>query len=169
MFNGERVLLEGSVPSQETLDYLNGLAVANAKGPATITNRLTIDPSVPLDVPVRVVELQSVRFPSGSTEIRPEHAAELDRVANVMLSLPHVTVHVIGHADQVGNEADNLVLSQLRAEAVVAYLASKGIAPERLTAEGVGETDLILEDVGEDALALNRRTEFVFGGLLIPG
>ena len=168
VFNGDLVTLEGAVPSEHARAYVNSLAAANAKATATIDDRLTIDPSVPLAVPVRVIELQSVRFPSGSAEIVPEHAAELDRVANVMFALPHVTVLVVGHSDQVGSDEANLALSQARAGAVVDYLIGKGVAAARLSSRGVGETDLLADDLGGDALALNRRTEFVFTGILVP-
>jgi outer membrane protein OmpA-like peptidoglycan-associated protein len=168
VFDGERVTLDGAVPSEETKSYLETLAAANAKGAATIENRLTVNPSVPLTVPVRVIELQSERFPSGRAEIVPAQAVELDRVANVMLAFPSVTLLVIGHADQVGSEAANLELSQARAGAVVTYLVSKGVGVDRLSARGVGETDLLADDLGADALALNRRTEFVFTGILAP-
>lgn len=168
IFNGDRVVLEGAVPNQAALDLAHTLAVANAKGTATITNRLTIDPAVPANVPVRVIELQSVRFPSGSIEILPDHALELDRVGNVMLAFPHVTALVVGHADQVGSDDANLQISLDRADAVVSYLIGRGVTVDRLSARGVGETDLLAEDLGDDALALNRRTEFIFYGLLIP-
>jgi outer membrane protein OmpA-like peptidoglycan-associated protein len=162
------VIIDGAVPTQEAADRLEALAVANAKGPAVVTSRVTIDPAVPADVGIRVIELQSLRFPSGSSEIVPEHAVEFDRVAGVMNALPDTTVLVIGHADQLGPEDANLTLSQARADAVVAYLVGQGIAADRLSAQGVGETDLLAEDLGEETLALNRRTEFVFYGVLVP-
>lgn len=168
VYNGASVLIDGAVPTQEAADLLEALAVANAKGPAIVTSRVTIDPAVPANVGIRVIELESLRFPSGSAEIVPEHGAEFDRVASVMNSLPDVTVLVIGHADQLGPEDVNLKLSQERADAVVAHLAGQGVSADRLSAQGVGETDLLAEDIGEDTLALNRRTEFVFYGVLVP-
>ena len=57
-----------------------------------------------------------------------EHAAQLDRVANVMNLLPNITVTVVGHADQ-GDELANYALSEARAVSVVRYLVSKGVAP----------------------------------------
>ena len=115
---------------------------------------------------VRVVELTSVRFPDGSSEIRPEHAAELDRVVAAMAALPNITTTVIGHADQRGDEVSNYVLSEDRATAVVNYIASKGIDPQRLAARAVGEADLLSLNNDDAALALNRRTEFIIVGLI---
>jgi outer membrane protein OmpA-like peptidoglycan-associated protein len=64
--------------------------------------------------------------------------------------------------------ATNLVLAQRRADAVVAYLISRGIDGSRLSARSVGEADLLTVDDDEASLALNRRTEFIFYGLLVP-
>jgi outer membrane protein OmpA-like peptidoglycan-associated protein len=167
IFNGPTVRLTGWVPSEEKADMLIGLAKANSNDPnAVVDAELQIDPNVPLNIGVRVLEMQSPRFPSGSAEVTMEHAAQLDRVANVMNLLPNTTVTVVGHADQVGDETANYVLSEARAVSVVRYLVGKGIAPNRLAARAVGEQDLLIADETETALELNRRTEFIFYGLL---
>jgi outer membrane protein OmpA-like peptidoglycan-associated protein len=168
VFDVETITVSGSVPSQAAKDRLTDLAIANSKFPnAVVHNLLTIDPSVPTSIGVRVIELTSARFPSGSAEILPPHAAELDRVATVMTALPNVTVLVIGHADQMGSEVTNYALSEERAQQVVSYIVTKGVAASRLSSRAVGEADLL--SVGNDAtsLALNRRTEFVFYGLIV--
>jgi outer membrane protein OmpA-like peptidoglycan-associated protein len=167
VFDGATITLSGAVPTREAADRLTQLALANSQTAATVLDRLTIDPTVPLGIGVRVVEMASPRFPEGSAEIVREHAVELDRVANVLKALPNVTVMVIGHADQRGAEDANFLVSEDRARAVVRYLVATGIAPSRLASRAVGETDLLT--LGEDAsaLALNRRTEFVFYGLLL--
>jgi outer membrane protein OmpA-like peptidoglycan-associated protein len=125
-----------------------------------------IDPSVPLSIGTRVIEMNSPRFPAGSAEVTPEHAAQLNRVAGVMNLLPKVTATVVGHADQLGDEVANYALSEARAVSVVRYLVSQGVDPSRLSARAVGEQDLLAEDESEASLALNRRTEFIFYGLL---
>jgi len=66
----------------------------------------------------------------------------------------------------LGDEDTNYALSEARAVSVVRYLVSKGIAPSRLASRAVGEQDLLTEDNSDAALALNRRTEFIFYGLL---
>jgi outer membrane protein OmpA-like peptidoglycan-associated protein len=170
LFAADRITITGAVPDQAAKDRMQALAVANAKpGQAgVIDNQLTIDPNVPIDIGVRVVELTSARFPPASADILPEHAAELDRVATIMEALPNISVLVIGHADQRGEEQRNLLISAQRAEAVVDYLASRGVDPARMASRAVGEADLLTLDNEPAALALNRRTEFVFYGLLVP-
>ena len=131
-------------------------------------NNLIVNPGVPLNVGVRVIELNSARFPSGSATILPDHAAELNRVVRVMSALPNVSVLVVGHADQIGPNDANFALSVNRAQAVVNYLIFSGVSAARISSRGVGTTDLLTSAGDEVSLALNRRTEFIFTGLLIP-
>jgi outer membrane protein OmpA-like peptidoglycan-associated protein len=169
IFDDDRITLVGAVPSLEAADRLTQLAIANSQFPnLPVDSRLTVNPNVPVGVGVRVLELNSVRFPTGSAEILPEHAAQFDRVAAIMNALPNISATVVGHADQRGDEVTNLVLAQRRADAVVGYLISRGIDGSRLSARSVGEADLLTVDDDEASLALNRRTEFIFYGLLVP-
>jgi outer membrane protein OmpA-like peptidoglycan-associated protein len=167
IFDVDTITLAGAVPSQAAADRLTALAVANSKTPAAVIDLLTIDPTVPDGVGIRVVELNSSRFPAGSAEVLPPHAAELDRMATVMNALPNVTVLVIGHADQVGSEENNFAISEQRAQAVVHYLVGLGIDASRLSSRAVGESDLLSVADDETSLALNRRTEFIVYGALV--
>ncbi len=167
IYDGPTIRVVGWVPSQEKADQLEGLALANSTDPtAQVDAMWSIDPSVPLNIGTRVIEMNSPRFGAGSADVTPEHAAQLDRVANVLNLLPNVTVTVVGHADQKGDEAANYALSEARAVSVVGYLVGKGVAPSRLSARAFGEQDLLAADESEASLALNRRTEFIFYGLL---
>jgi outer membrane protein OmpA-like peptidoglycan-associated protein len=169
IFDDDRITLVGTVPSLQAADLLTRLAIANSQFPdLPVDSRLTVNPNVPIGVGVRVLELNSVRFPEGSAEIGPEHARQFDRVVSIMNALPNISATVVGHADQRGDVATNLVLAQRRADAVVAYLISRGIDGSRLSARSVGEADLLTVDDDEASLALNRRTEFIFYGLLVP-
>jgi OOP family OmpA-OmpF porin len=170
IFDVSSITLNGEVPDADAKAKLESLARANAKPgqDAQVVNNLTINPAVPRDVGVRVVELTSTRFPDGSATVGLEHAAELNRVVNVMNLLPNISALVIGHADQRGSEVSNYVLSSQRAQAVVQYMVSQGIDPSRLQSRAVGENDLLTLNDDAAALALNKRTEFVLFGLLLP-
>ena len=170
IYDVSSITLNGEVPDADAKVKLEQLARANAKPgqDAQVFNNLTINPAVPRDVGARVVELTSARFPDGSATVTPEQAEELNRVANVMNLLPNVTAMVIGHADQRGNGVSNYVLSSQRAAAVVQYLVSQGVDPARLSSRAVGESDLLTLNNDAAALALNKRTEFVLTGLLLP-
>ena len=167
VFDVNQVTVIGWVPSQAAAERLSALGTANSKTGAPVQNNTVVDPRVPANVGVRVVELTSARFPAGSAVVVPEHAAELNRVVNILNALPNLTLTVIGHADQRGTSDDNLKLSRLRAQAVVDYLASQGINAERLSSKAVGADEPLTQDTSEAAYALNRRTEFVFYGLLV--
>ena len=85
----------------------------------------------------------------------------------IMNALPNTSALIIGHADQRGDSLTNYNLSEQRALAVKNYVASHGIALERLSSRAVGESDLLTLNDDAAALALNRRTEIVFYGLLL--
>jgi outer membrane protein OmpA-like peptidoglycan-associated protein len=161
------VTLTGHVPSEAAHDRLVALAAANSQDDAEVIDRLVVNEHVPPNVGVRVIEMNSPRFPEGEATISAEHAAQLDRVAAILHALPNVSVLVVGHADQRGNADTNLALSDERARAVVDYLVYLGVEPTRIASRAAGESDLLTLDDDETALALNRRTEFVFSGILL--
>ena len=163
-----KVTLTGAVPSDDARTRLVGLAQANSQEPdVEVVDNLFVNPQVPASVGVRVIEMNSARFGEGDAQLIPEHTVQFDRVAAVLQALPHVSVLVIGHADQRGDDQRNRELSENRASTVVDYLTYLGIDPTRLSMRGAGESDLLTLDDDQSALALNRRTEFVFYGVLV--
>ena len=70
-------------------------------------------------------------------------------------------IEISGHTDAVGADSDNLTLSNNRANAVMNYLLGKGIAKDRLSAKGYGETKFIATNDTDEGKQLNRRVEFV--------
>lgn len=168
IFDTSTITLTGELPSQDAVTKLEAFAVANTQTPARIINNLIINPGVPLNVGVRLIELNWARFPSGSATILADQAAELSRVVRLLNASPHVSVLVVGHADQIGTENLNYPLSVDRAQAVVNYLIFSGISAARISSRGVGSSDLLTAAGDDVALALNRRTEFIFSGLLAP-
>ena len=167
IFDTDQITLSGTVPSQAAADRLAQLAIANSKTPAPLVQFLAINPDVPANVGVRVLEMTSSRFPAGGADILPDHGRELDRIGAVMNALPNTTVLVIGHADQRGSEETNYAVSEARARAVVSHLVDFGIDASRLSSRAVGESDLLSLNDDETALELNRRTEFVIYGTLL--
>src|SRR5262249_14327894 len=85
--------------------------------------------------------LQRVEFATGKDKIEGAKSfTVLDAVAGAMKGHPEIfLVEVAGHTDNAGNAGDNRTLSQKRAEAVVAYLKSKGVEGHRLQAKGYGQ------------------------------
>jgi outer membrane protein OmpA-like peptidoglycan-associated protein len=89
----------------------------------------------------------------------------LNNVADVIKSHPDITkVQVEGHTDSRGNDDANQSLSERRAQSVVKYLISRGVAAERLTAVGFGESKPIADNNTNAGRSTNRRVEFVIIG-----
>ncbi|RYG07192.1 MAG: OmpA family protein, partial [Chitinophagaceae bacterium] len=90
---------------------------------------------------------------------------DLNKVSDFMSGMPNVSMELIAHTDARGTAVYNQQLSEKRAQSAVDYLANKGVALERLSAVGKGETQLLNEcSDGVKCTAaqhqLNRRTEF---------
>jgi outer membrane protein OmpA-like peptidoglycan-associated protein len=110
-------------------------------------------------------ELPSVGFESGKADIRPEFEPILVKAGEMLVAGPSVTVELAGHADAHETASvqfpSSWELSQARAEAVRQYLTAKfGIAVERLTAHGYGDTQPVAPSDSEENMARNRRVEF---------
>lgn len=110
-------------------------------------------------VAARPITLRGVNFKLDSAELTPASSAILDRVARTLSSHPEVTVEVGGHTDSQGDDAYNLDLSARRAATVVGYLIEHGVAADKLTSRGYGETRLIDTADTAAAHATNRRVE----------
>jgi outer membrane protein OmpA-like peptidoglycan-associated protein len=98
--------------------------------------------------------------------ITTEHARQLDRIAQVMIESPTTQLHVVGNTDQHGEETRNYVVSQRRAEAVAEFLATRGVDRSRVTTQPAGESNPLSTQTDAVADAMNRRTEYVFYGLI---
>jgi len=109
----------------------------------------------------RVEILEQVRFDTNRATIKPQSHKLLDQVAGVLLSHPDLLlVQVEGHTDDRGSALRNIVLAQSRAEAVAAYLESKGVPAERLRAVGFGQGRPIATNASTAGRATNRRVAF---------
>jgi outer membrane protein OmpA-like peptidoglycan-associated protein len=85
----------------------------------------------------------SVLFDLAKYNIRPDAAREIDKLVSYLHANPSVVIELSGHTDCRGSYAYNLKLSQNRADAVKAYLVSKGVVSERIVTKGYADTQLL--------------------------
>lgn len=105
--------------------------------------------------------LYGLLFDTGKTDLKAESKDQLDQMAAVLKAQPALKVLIVGHTDNVGAIDANLALSQGRAQAVVAALAQRGIAAQRMQARGVANFAPVATNTAEDGRARNRRVEMV--------
>lgn len=124
--------------------------------------RLTLVKAKARVVADRIEILDKVYFDVGKATIRAESHGLLDEVAKVLVDNPRLLkVSVDGHTDDQGSAKVNTRLSQLRADAVRAYLVEKGVEPDRLVAVGFGPGRPLDPARSPEAREKNRRVEFV--------
>ncbi|MGB1573327.1 MAG: OmpA family protein, partial [Flavobacteriales bacterium] len=104
-------------------------------------------------------EIQDIHYATASAVIDRTSLLMLDLFAEYLLETG-LAVEIGGHTDDIGNEADNLSLSQRRADAVLNHLISVGVSQDALKAKGYGESRPRADNATEDGRARNRRTEF---------
>jgi outer membrane protein OmpA-like peptidoglycan-associated protein/Tol biopolymer transport system component len=123
------------------------------------------DSTYNIDIPLQPIEtnativLRNIFFDVNKFVIKPESYSELDKIVALLKENPTLIIQINGHTDNVGKAADNLKLSNERADAVVKYLVSKGIASARLSSKGFGATVAVADNNTDAGRAQNRRTE----------
>ncbi|MBD1395632.1 OmpA family protein [Pontibacter sp. JH31] len=112
----------------------------------------------------KTLTLEDVNFSSGEHHILAVAYPMLDSLSAFLMAEQEAVVQVQGHTDNVGEEAANMNLSIRRAQAVKAYLTNSGIAAERISTRGFGETQPKTDNSTEKNRAMNRRVEIVIRG-----
>ncbi|MDB4936367.1 MAG: outer membrane protein, partial [Labilithrix sp.] len=104
----------------------------------------------------------SVLFETAKWQLIGTANSKLNEVADALTKQDKDSSMVVeGHTDSQGKDAMNQELSQKRAESVRAYLVSRGIAADRITAMGYGPTRPIADNTSPEGRANNRRVEIV--------
>ena len=107
-----------------------------------------------------VVNLKSILFELGTTDLVEESYSELNVVVDFLKTNPRVEIELEGHTDNRGDSNKNLVLSQQRVDKIKSYLVSKGVSAKRISGKGYGGTRPVATSNTEEARKLNRRVEF---------
>lgn len=165
------------VQTDETGNYLITLPVGkdyafnvNRKGYLFFSENFSLSQKIPdstyhIDIPLQPIEanaaiiLKNIFFDVNKYDLKTESTSELDKVVMLLKDNPTLKIQISGHTDNVGKAADNLKLSNDRAQSVVKYIVTKGIDIKRLTFKGFGATVPIATNDTEEGRARNRRTE----------
>lgn len=108
------------------------------------------------------VAVYDILFDTGSADIKPESAGALTEIARLLTQSPKLSLHVVGHTDNVGALTANLDLSRRRAQSVVTALTTTHkVAATRLRADGVGPLAPVASNDTDAGRAKNRRVELV--------
>jgi outer membrane protein OmpA-like peptidoglycan-associated protein len=107
----------------------------------------------------RPMVLEGVTFGTGSARLQAGAYVELDSIAKVLVANPALRVEIAGHTDEGGTPADNMHLSNLRAEAVRNYLVARGVPFQQMVARGYGSSMPRTPDTTPRGRAANRRVE----------
>jgi outer membrane protein OmpA-like peptidoglycan-associated protein len=114
---------------------------------------------VPIEIG-QVVRLNNVFFDFDKWDLRPESFVELDRVVKLLNENPAIEIEMSAHTDSRGSDDYNFKLSDNRARSVMEYILSKGIAANRITSQGYGESKPVATNDTDEGRQLNRRVEF---------
>ncbi len=108
------------------------------------------------------VAIHGILFDTGKATIKPESAAAIAPIGELLKGTPALKLEIQGHTDNVGAPAANLKLSQDRAASVKDYLVKTfSIAADRLTTAGLGDTKPVGDNKTDAGRAQNRRVELV--------
>ena len=142
--------------------YENGTATMEKSPNGVKTIVLNMTPIKPIITETEVI-LQAIYFEYNKSNITAEGAEELDKLVKVMNEYPNMVIDAKSHTDNRGADNYNLKLSDRRAKSTVQYIVSKGIAKNRITGSGMGETQpkVACTDCTEEQHAQNRRSEFL--------
>jgi peptidoglycan-associated lipoprotein len=133
-----------------------------------LVTTITLDTTLVLDRKAKnaLFVLKNIYFAYDKADINQESAKELDKLVDILNDNLDIKIEMGSHTDSVASDSYNIELSQRRAESTVNYLIRKGIATERLTAKGYGESKPIARNTNPDGTdnpegrQKNRRTEF---------
>ncbi len=159
--NFVRAMMQGYVPAEEYLTKSDG----KPRVMDFYLEREKVTAGFGDDL-AKLLQLSTIYFDFDKYNIRPDAEVEIQKVIAAMDKYPSLKIKANSHTDSRGRDDYNLWLSQKRAESTVNYMISKGIAADRLSKEGFGESRLVNRcDDGVRCSRieheLNRRSEFI--------
>ena len=139
-------------------------AARPAPAPAAAAPAPAARPPAPAPAPqppaaTKVTYAADAFFDVNKSVVKPEGKAKMDDLVGKIKDINLEVIIAVGHTDSDGGDAANQKLSVARAEAVKAYLVSKGIEKNRVYTEGKGEKQPVADNKTKEGKAKNRRVE----------
>ena len=134
-------------------------AAAKPAAPAAPAAKPAAKPAAPAVVAQKVTFAADAFFDFNKAILKPEAKAKLDDLTGKLKGITLEVIIAVGHTDSVGGDPYNQKLSVKRAEAVKAYLVTKGIEPNRIYTEGKGKKQPVADNKTDEGRAKNRRVE----------
>jgi OOP family OmpA-OmpF porin len=137
----------------------DGAVAAPAPAPVVAPAPRAAAPAAPVAAASKVTYAADAFFDFDKAVVKPAGKTKLDDLVSKVKGINLEVIIAVGHTDSVGSDAYNQKLSVRRAEAVKAYLVSKGIEKNRIYTEGKGEKQAVASNVTSEGRAKNRRVE----------
>ncbi|MBD2538064.1 OmpA family protein [Coleofasciculus sp. FACHB-SPT36] len=121
-----------------------------------------------LELSENKIEKQLLFFTEGSTQLEPDQEIMIENLIKEVKKLTNaapylgknVQIEILGHANKIGSEQRNMILSQGRADAILSTLVSQGIKKTNLSAVGVGTKEILDKETTQQDRSLNRSVSF---------
>ncbi|NVB38972.1 OmpA family protein [Pseudenhygromyxa sp. WMMC2535] len=141
----------GPIAFNDTVNFVGAQPEPEPEPPPRVHAKVTGD-SIVLD--------DKIQFGYDSAEIQSQSLTLLDDLVKVLQDNPDIEqINIIGHTSTEGSTKHNKQLSTERAAAVAKYVADQGIDPSRITSEGKGESEPLVEESSDADKEKNRRVE----------
>lgn len=161
-----RITVSGAVPDAAAATAVNSALAAARAGGTAVDGDVSAPDGTPTGastaLQARLAALltrRPVTFVTAQASLTAQGRATLDQAAAILRTAPQTRITILGYTDDRGRAEINRQLSVARARTVMSYLSAKGIAAERLTAVGRGESGPVASNATAAGRAANRRIE----------
>lgn len=156
--SGNVIDLTGEVDNEASRQQVVSLMSSQLNPTYTVRNGLRVT-AAGQEVIDAALANRIIEFEAGNATLTANGVQVLDQLLPVLKQLPGRKFEVIGHTDSQGGRSHNIALSAARADAVKAYLQSKGISGDLVQTSGVGPDRPVAANDTAEGRARNRRIE----------